>query len=157
MAGHRTLQPAPHAERDTVTASENHATNEELLAFLEEQLPSERMAAIEAAMRDDEELRDRLAVVVARHDPGAHSVGAIWRRRRLSCPSRSELGSFVLGAAEATRAEYIAFHLEVIGCRYCAANLADLEQASGEQGEEVSRRRQKFFQSSAGYLSGEAE
>ena len=131
------------------------ATNEELLAFLEEQLPAERMAEIEQALRDDEELRQRLASTLRQHDPGAHSVGAIWRRRRLSCPSRSELGSFLLGAADPTRAEYIEFHLRVIGCRYCAANLSDLEQAAGDQVEEVNRRRQKFFQSSAGFLSGE--
>ena len=31
------------------------------------------------------------------------------------------------------------------------------ENAAGEQAEEVTRRRQKFFQSSAGYLSGDAE
>ena len=131
------------------------ATNEELLAFLEEQLPAERMAEIEQALRDDEELRQRLASTLRPHDPGAHSVGAIWRRRRLSCPSRSELGSFLLGAADPTRGEYIEFHLRVIGCRYCAANLSDLEQTAGDQVEDVNRRRQKFFQSSAGYLSGD--
>ena len=138
----------------------DRATNEELLAFLEEQLPAERMAEIEQALRGDKELQQRLAAVVHQHDPGAHSVGAIWRRRRLSCPSRSELGSYVLGASEPTRAEYIEFHLRVIGCRYCVANLEDLEQtageqAAGEQADVVTRRRQKFFQSSAGYLSGD--
>ena len=140
-----------------MTLTIDRATNEELLAFLEEQLPAERMAAIEQALRGDEELQQRVAEVVHQHDPGAHSVGAIWRRRRLSCPSRSELGSYVLGACEATRAEYIEFHLRVIGCRYCVANLEDLEQTAGEQAEVVTRRRQKFFQSSAGYLSGDEQ
>ena len=59
------------------------ATNEELLAFLEEQLPAERMAEIEQALRDDEELRQRLASTLRQHDPGAHSVahrtGGQWR------------------------------------------------------------------------------
>lgn len=140
-----------------MTPSNHPATNEELLAFLDEQLPAERMAELEQALRVDEELRQRLASAVRQHDPGAHSVGAIWRRRRLSCPTRTELGSFLLGAADSTRAEYIEFHLRVIGCRYCTANLVDLEQTAGEQAEEVTRRRQKFFQSSAGYLSGDDE
>jgi len=155
VACHRTLQPAPHAARHAVTLPTDRATNEELLAFLEEQLPAERMAEIEQSLRGDQELQQRLASVVHQHDPGAHSVGAIWRRRRLSCPSRSELGSYVLGASEPTRAEYIEFHLRVIGCRYCVANLEDLEQTAGEQADAVTRRRQKFFQSSAGYLSGD--
>ena len=157
MAGHRTLQPAPHATGEAVTLSSHPVTHEELLAFLEEQLPAERMAELEQVLRGDEELRQRLALAVRQHDPGAHSVGAIWRRRRLSCPSRTELGSYLLGASEEIRAEYIEFHLRVIGCRYCAANLSDLEQVAGDPGDEVQRRRQKFFQSSAGYLSGDDE
>ena len=153
MAGHRALQSAPDPEEDSVTPP----TNEELLAFLEEQLSAERMAEIEQALRSDVDLQQRLAGVVRQHDPGAHSVGAIWRRRRLSCPSRSDLGSFLLGALEPVRTEYIEFHLRVVGCRYCAANLSDLEQEAGDQAEEVTRRRQKFFQSSAGHLANDNE
>ena len=80
-----------------MTPSNHPATNEELLAFLDGQLPAERMAELEQALRVDEELRQRLASAVRQHDPGAHSVGAIWRRRRLSCPTRTELGSLNRG------------------------------------------------------------
>ena len=119
-------------------------TSEELLAFLEEQLSAERMAEIEQALRSDVDLQQRLAGVVRQHDPGAHSVGAIWRRRRLSCPSRSDLGSFLLGALEPIRAKYIEFHLRVIGCRYCVANLEDLKQTAGEQADpHVARRARR--------------
>tara|TARA_B100000029_G_scaffold374702_1_gene369031 strand:- start:2035 stop:2460 length:426 start_codon:yes stop_codon:yes gene_type:complete len=128
-------------------------TAEELVAFLNEQLPAERMSEIEDVLRDDSDLQSRMAAIVHQHDPGTHSVGAIWRRERLSCPSRNQLGSYLLGAADATREAYIDFHLRVIGCRYCAANLADLEGAASEAaGDEAGRRRRKFFQSSAGFL-----
>ena len=49
-------------------------------------------------------------------------------------------------------AEYIRFHLETIGCRYCQANLADLAAASQPDEAPVQRRR-RYFQTSAGYLA----
>ena len=76
----------------------------------------------------------------------------VWRRGRLSCPGRHQLGSFLLGALPADLAGYIRFHLETIGCRYCAANLDDLRQAADAASSETVRRRQKYFQSSAGYV-----
>ncbi|MBQ17241.1 MAG: hypothetical protein CMJ65_08955 [Planctomycetaceae bacterium] len=132
-------------------------TTEELVAFLDEQLPAERMAEIEQALRDDEKLQHRLAGAVRRQNPGQHSVGAIWRRRHLSCPSRAELGSFLLGAATETVAAYLDFHLRVVGCRYCAANLEDLRDASESAASDdtASRRRRKFFQSSVGHLQSD--
>ena len=123
----------------------------QLLAYLDEQLPVEQMAAIERALRGSEPLRNRLAGIARRRDQGAHTVGEIWRRMRLSCPTRSELGAFLLETLEPDAAEYIEFHLRTIGCRYCAANLDDL-QHSLDAGAEVQQRRRKFFQSSAGYL-----
>jgi hypothetical protein len=56
-----------------------------------------------------------------------------------------------LGTLDEGHAEYLEFHIRTIGCRYCAANLGDLEQAL-EAGAETAKRRRKFFQSSAGYL-----
>jgi hypothetical protein len=103
-------------------------------------------------MRNSDSLRTRAAGLVRRRDQGAHTVGEIWRRLRLSCPSRSQLGSFLLGTLDKRHAEYIDFHLRTIGCRYCAANLADLQQ-SADAGGSASARRRKFFASSAGYLS----
>jgi hypothetical protein len=49
-------------------------------------------------------------------------------------------------------ARYLAFHLEVAGCRYCQANLADLRNQQAEARQAVQERRRKYFQSSAGYL-----
>ena len=134
--------------------SESNFTDDEIFAFLDEMLPAERMAAFEAALRASETLRQRLARLSHRRDQGAHSVGEIWRRRRLSCPARSELGAFLLGTLEALRHDYVDFHLRTIGCRYCVANLADLEEEL-KKSDDAPRRRLRFFESSAGYLSRE--
>jgi hypothetical protein len=126
----------------------------DLEAYLDEALPAEEMAAIEKALREDRELARKLTHVHARRNAGAHSLGEIWRQHRLSCPSRQQLGSFLLRAVDDQVAAYIRFHLEEIGCRYCQANLADLESREAEAGEAVQTRRRKYFQSSAGYLRG---
>jgi len=128
-------------------------TNAELEAYLEEALPTERMAAIEEALRHSESLQTRLAATNGRRDAGVHSLGEIWRRHRLSCPPREQLGSFLLGVLPADAADYIQFHLETIECRCCAASIEDLRaQQSAAEGEHVQQRRQRYFQSSAGYL-----
>ena len=57
-------------------------------------------------------------------EPGEHSVGAIWRRQRLSCPPREQLGSYLLGVLDDDVQNYIQFHLQTIGCAFCLANLA---------------------------------
>ncbi|MGH7136609.1 MAG: hypothetical protein ACREHD_12780, partial [Pirellulales bacterium] len=72
-------------------------TEVELEAYLDEALPSDEMARIEAALRTNAELGRRLAGIHARRDGGSHSLGDIWRRHRLTCTTRNELGSFLLG------------------------------------------------------------
>jgi hypothetical protein len=126
-------------------------TDEELLAYLDELLPPERMADAEKSLRNSEPLRRRLAGLARSRDQGVHSVGAIWRRRRLSCPSRKDWGNYLLGTLPQKLQEYYDFHLRTVGCRFCLANLRDLEQAS-EAAAHTQQRRQKYFQSSAGYL-----
>jgi hypothetical protein len=127
-------------------------TDIELEAYLDEALPGEAMARIEAAARDDTALARRLAGIHARRDGGCHSLGDIWRRHRLTCPTRNELGSFLLGVLSEPQAAYIAFHLEEAGCRYCQANHDDLQRQQAETADAGTRRRRKYFESSAGYL-----
>lgn len=133
---------------DPVTES---VTDQQLAAYLDEMLPAGQMAAIEKALRKSEGLRRRLSGLSRRRDSGLHSVGEIWRRNRLSCPSRQQLGSYLLETCDPGLADYVEFHLQTVGCRVCAANLLDLEQRADSQPETTSRRR-KFFQSSAGLL-----
>jgi anti-sigma factor RsiW len=126
--------------------------NADLEAYLDEALPTEEMTRIEMALRADSQLAAKLAEIIARRDSGLVSLGAIWRRHRLSCPARQELGSYLLGVLPEDAARYLEFHLDVAGCRYCQANLADLKDQQAESREAVQDRRRKYFQSSAGKL-----
>lgn len=129
-------------------------TDVELERYLDENLPAERMVAVEAALRTDEALQQRLSNVAGRRDAGIHSLGAVWRRHRLSCPTREQLGSHLLGVLEPGQDDYVKFHVEVVACRYCQASLDDLRTQHAAADEEVTqRRRKRYFQSSAGYLS----
>jgi anti-sigma factor RsiW len=132
-------------------ASSADFTDHELLAYLDEMLPPARSAEVERALRHLEPLRRRAATLAQTRDQGVHSVGEIWRRRRLSCPTRSQLGSYLLGSLAKEIAAYVDFHLRTIGCRYCAANVADLEEAA-RSAPQAQERRRKFYQSSAGRL-----
>lgn len=125
-------------------------SDDELLAYLDEMLAVERAAECEVQLRSSAELRQRVQLLMRRRDQGGHTIGEIWRRERLSCPTRSELGSWLLGTLDEAPADYLEFHLQVIGCRACAANLDDLRQSQAAGG--AVERRQKIFESSAGTL-----
>jgi hypothetical protein len=131
-------------------------TDAELSAYLDEDLPLERMALIEQALRDDAALAQRLTHLVGSRDAGVHTVGAMWRRGRLSCPSREQLGSYLLEVLDPAHKEYVRFHLETIGCRVCNASLDDLrKQHTADEQSAKETRRKRYFQSSAGYLNSD--
>src|SRR5437016_14159156 len=121
-------------------------TQSDLQAYLDESLGPAEMAAIELELRRRPELLQQLSAINARRDAGVHSVGEIWRRHRLSCPSREQLGSYLLGALEREQADYIDFHLETIGCRYCQANVQDLRAQQQETAQAANTRRASLFQ-----------
>jgi len=126
-----------------------------LLAFLDEALSSEKMSVLEQAIRTDAELRKRIEILVSQRDSGVHSLGDIWRRHRLSCPTREQLGSYLLGAMLEDASQYIEFHIETVGCRYCQANLEDLriaQKQSKAAEPAASQRRQRIYQSSVGRM-----
>ena len=131
--------------------------DEEMLrAYLADRLPAEDQARIEKALRDSASLRARLEDVRNdRTDLGIHTLGAIWRRGRLTCPSRPQLGSYLLEALAPELATYIAFHIDIVECPYCQANLADLKsQAAASTGASQSRHR-RILQSSQHLLNEE--
>ena len=127
-------------------------TDGELEAYLDEALTPPEMAAVEAKVRADPNLARQLAGINARRDAGVHTLGEVWRRHRVSCPTREQLGSHLLDALPAEHSEYIQFHIEKVGCRLCLANLDDMKRLRDEVDAVVVTRRTKYFQSSAGYL-----
>jgi hypothetical protein len=124
----------------------------ELEAYLDEALPVEEMTRIERAIRETPQLAQQLAAIIARRDSGLISLGEVWRRQRLSCPARQDLGTYLLGVMPEKEADYVEFHLEVVGCRYCLANLADLKNQQSETSASATDRRRRYFQTSAGRL-----
>ncbi len=127
-------------------------TNQQLQSYLDESLPADLMALIEQDLRVQEPLRQRLVELVGLREAGVHGLGEIWRRNRLTCPTRQQLGSYLLGAMNDELQSYIRFHIEKIGCRVCGANLDDLKAQHSEQQSVTQLRRRRYFQSSAGYL-----
>jgi len=78
------------------------------------------------------------------------TVSRVWREHRLTCLKRSTLGSYLVGVLEEPWLSYTQFHLDVVGCPMCVANLSDLE---AEQEEDAGGRIEQIFQSSIGFLS----
>src|SRR5262245_61725153 len=75
--------------------------------YLSDSLTSEESARVEKALRDSAELRARLEDVRQnRADGQLHTLGAIWNRARLTCPTRQQLGSFLLDALDPDLASY---------------------------------------------------
>jgi hypothetical protein len=124
--------------------------------YLADALPAEDMARVEKALRDSAELRARLEDVRQdRGDPNLHTLGAIWRRSRLTCPSRQQLGSFLLDALDPELASYLQFHLDVIECPFCQANLADLKARTAQATTATRNRHNRILRSSQHLLGDE--
>lgn len=127
-------------------------TREQLCAYLEDSLSEAETARVEQALRQSDSLQRLLRQVMQERDRGEHSLGAIWCRLRLSCPSRDLLGSYLLQVLDSEYQDYIDFHLNTVGCAFCQANLADLQALHQEPAPKAKERRRKFFESSAGFL-----
>jgi hypothetical protein len=127
-------------------------TREMLAGYLDDALSEAETARIEQALRQTETLRKQLRGLLQERDRGEHSVGAVWRRQRLSCPGREQLGSWLLGVLDPDEHDYVKFHLRTIGCAYCLANLADLEEQQRETPPATQQRRRRMYESSAGFI-----
>jgi hypothetical protein len=128
-----------------------------LREYLLDSLAPEVSARVEKALRDSAELRSRLEDVRQnRADGQLHTLGAIWHRTRLTCPSRQQLGSYLLEALDPDLASYLTFHIEVVECPFCKANLDDLKmQTQTATAVSASRTRQHRFLQSSQHLLNE--
>jgi len=127
-------------------------TREQLHSYLEDCLGEAETAKVEQALRESQPLQKMLRAIMQERDRGEHSVGAVWCRERLSCPTRQQLGSYLLKALDPALQDYIDFHLGTIGCAFCLANLADLRSLQREPAPKAKERQRRYFESSAGYL-----
>lgn len=124
-------------------------TDAELSAYLEEQLPLARSAELERALRANPTLAKRLEGLLADEERADLSLEAVWRRRRLSCPSRSTWALYVSDGLGDGLKRYLDFHLHSVGCRSCAANVEDLRCGLDP---EAPRRTRRVFETSIGRL-----
>lgn len=140
-----------------MSPSQNAVIDDETLrSYLADTLPAEELARVEKALRDSAELRARLEDVRQnRGDTGLHTLGAIWRRARLTCPSRQQLGSYLLDALDPELAAYLTFHLDVVECPFCQANLADLKARSSQPSAATKNRQNRILRSSQHLLGDE--
>ncbi|MBN2130980.1 MAG: sigma-70 family RNA polymerase sigma factor [Sedimentisphaerales bacterium] len=74
----------------------------------------------------------------------------LWENLRFSCPKRSTIGAFMLQTLEEDWHTYVDFHLNVLGCRFCRANLDDLQSQSAESQREQFQAR--IMESTIGFL-----
>ena len=72
-----------------------------------------------------------------------------WEEQRPSCPKRSTIGSFLLGTLDEPWQKYVDFHINVLGCSFCRANLDDLRQQTQQ---DAGALRQKIMQSTVGFF-----
>jgi hypothetical protein len=120
--------------------------------YLNDALPDAELAAVEKALREQPKVQALFNQVRQDADRGEHSVGGIWRRERLSCPTREQLGGFLLQALDPDLLDYIEFHLTTVGCAFCGANLDDLKRLQAEPPTTRGTRRRRIVDSSAGVL-----
>jgi len=130
--------------------------DETLRSYLADALPPGDLARVEKALRESADLRARLEEVRQnRSDTNIHTLGAIWRRGRLTCPTRQQLGSYLLDVLEPELGEYLKFHIEVVECAYCQANIADLKAKASQPQAVVASRHNRILRSSQHLLGDE--
>jgi RNA polymerase sigma-70 factor (ECF subfamily) len=131
FAGKRNLEAAELLDLDQkAVAGIKFRTIQRLRSFVEQSADADRCELDE----------QRAEVTVAR----------VWREFRLTCLKRSTLGSYVLGILDEPWCSYTQFHLDVVGCPMCLANLQDLQE---EQTQSARPLTASIFTSSVGFLS----
>jgi len=85
------------------------------------------------------------------------TVAKIWREEGVSCPKRSTLGRYLLGALDDEWQSYVEFHADVGACDRCLANLDDLRNEEQEEEDARAKLRDRCFASSVGFLSRRPE
>ena len=124
----------------------------DLEAYLDEALPPDEMAAVEDTLRNDPEFAQKLVAIHGRRDAGVHTLGEIWRRHRLTCPSREQLTLYLDKQIPDDESTYITFHLDEVQCRLCNASFEDIKIQRQDADDQTASRHQRFVDRSSTYL-----
>jgi len=121
----------------------------ELLEMDQKAVAGVKFRAIQKIQKYLEEQEDAEPTTLA--DASADmTVANVWRTHRLTCLKRNTLGAYLLGVLEEPWRGYTQFHVDIVSCPLCLANIADLQE---EQAGEVAHDTSRYFQSSVGFLS----
>ncbi len=74
----------------------------------------------------------------------------MWESQRPSCPKRSTIGAYLLGTLDEQWHDYVDFHVNKLGCRYCRANFDDLREKS--EARQSTKLRDRIMESTVGFL-----
>lgn len=129
--------------------SELPITINQLDAYLDDAVNQEEAARIEQAIREYPELQQEALKLLQNRDRGQHTIGAIWRREQLTCPSQEEIRLFILEGLDDNMMDYLEFHLETLECPQCKATYTALKDSSNGEEQE---RQQRIFKGSTGTL-----
>ncbi len=80
---------------------------------------------------------------------GDSMVTEAWEDQRLTCPKRSTIGRHLLRTLEPPWQDLVDFHLNSLGCRFCRANLDDLQKKSDDDASVV---RDRILHSTIGFF-----
>jgi RNA polymerase sigma factor (sigma-70 family) len=127
------------------------------------QLPNKKVAATmgldEKAValikhRNLKQIREHVAQGQLSGDPTSEEfenlLTDLWEYYRFSCPKRNTIGAYMLGTLEPDWHQYVEFHLNTLGCRFCRANLDDLQSQSRETRQEAFQAR--IMESTIGFF-----
>jgi len=79
------------------------------------------------------------------------SLHQVWDDQRPSCPKRTTLGKYSLEILPPDWTDFVEFHVKSLGCSYCRANLAELEDATNAATSKEAS--EQLFQSTIGFLN----
>ena len=82
--------------------------------------------------------------------PDESLLSRVREEQRPSCPKRSTVGKWLMGTLEPEWTDYVEFHIERLGCRFCQANRSDL--AADTEHIDSTSSRQRIMQSSVGFF-----
>ena len=76
-------------------------------------------------------------------------VTEVWEEHRLTCPKRSTIGRYLLRSLEPQWLALVDFHVNRLGCRFCHANLDDLQKKTDE---DSAATRERVLHSTIGFF-----
>lgn len=82
-------------------------------------------------------------------EPTDSMLTEVWEEYRFTCPKRSTIGRFLLGTLEDSWKGYVEFHVNKLGCRFCHANVQDLQKADELA---VKQSQQRIYESTIGFF-----